>query len=153
MADVASMAFTLLLLFVWLLVMAVAWQNWTTRTHLESGVLLVLAAGVLGMVVSFVRAVFRHRRRWEALVERGEWRQATVIDIGRGFDPRGIDVGVPYRWIITATAEAPDGSALRFQSAPVRRLRDVHDLIGRRVWVRLDPADPTCHVLLPVPAA
>lgn len=153
MADVASMAFTLLLLFVWLLVMAVAWQNWTTRTHLESGVLLVLAAGVLGMVVSFVRAVFRHRRRWEALAERGEWRQATVIDIGRGFDPRGIDVGVPYRWIITATAEAPDGSALRFQSAPVRRLRDVHDLIGRRVWVRLDPADPTCHVLLPVPAA
>jgi hypothetical protein len=116
-------------------------------------VLLVLAAGVLGMVVSFVRAVFRHRRRWEALAERGEWRQATVVDIGRGFDPRGIDVGVPYRWIVTATAEAPDGSVLRFQSAPVRRLRDVHDLIGRRVWVRVDPADPTCHVLLPVPAA
>jgi len=84
------------------------------------------------------------------LVQRGEWRQATVVEIARGFDPRGIEIGVPYRWIVTAAAPGPDGVEQTFQSAPVRRLRDVRDLMGKRVWVRVDPADPSCHVLLPI---
>jgi hypothetical protein len=28
-------------------------------------------------------------------------------------------------------------------------LRDVRDLLGKKVWARVDPADPGCHVLLP----
>lgn len=150
--DLAAMAFTLALLFAWLLALAVAWLRWTTRSELESAVLLVLAVGVLGMIAGFVRAAHRHRRRWVALARQGEWWPATVVDIARGFDPRGIEVGVPYRWIVTATAAGPDGTEHRFQSAPIRRLRDVRPLVGKRVWVRVDPADPTCHVLLPVAA-
>ena len=150
--DVAAMAFTLVLLLAWLLALAVAWQHWTTRSDLESIVLLVLAAGVVGMGVSFARATHRHRQRWVRLAQRGEWRQATVVEIARGFDPRGIEIGVPYRWIVTAAAEGADGAELLFRSAPVRRLRDVRALMGQRVWVRADPADPGCHVLLPLAA-
>ena len=150
MHDVAAMAFTLVLLLAWLLALAMAWQHWTTRSHLESIVLLVLAAGVVAMGVGFLRAVHRHRLRWVTLAQRGEWRQATVVEIARGFDPRGIEIGVPYRWIVTAAAEGADGSEMLFRSAPVRRLRDVSGLMGQRVWVRADPADPSCHVLLPV---
>ena len=146
------MAFTLVLLLAWLLALAVAWRHWSTRSDLESVVLLVLAAGVLGMVAGFVRAVHRHRRRWVALAQGGEWRQARVVEIARGFDPRGIEVGVPYRWIVTAVAEGPGGEEVLFRSAPVRRLRDVRHLMGRKVWVRVDPQDPACHVLLPVAA-
>jgi hypothetical protein len=153
MRDVAAMAFTLVLLLAWLLALALAWRHWTTRSDLESIVLLVLAAGVVGMGIGFVRAVHRHRRRWVALAQRGEWRQATVVEIARGFDPRGIEIGVPYRWIVTAAAQGADGSEVLFRSAPVRRLRDVRALMGQRVWVRADPADPSCHVLLPVAAA
>lgn len=150
--DVAAMAFTLVLLLAWLLALAVAWRHWTTRSDLESVVLLVLAAGVVGMGVSFARAVHRHRQRWVQLAQRGEWRQARVVEIARGFDPRGIEIGVPYRWIVTAAAEGADGGELLFRSAPMRRLRDVRDLMGQRVWVRVDPADPACHVLVPVVA-
>ena len=150
--DVAAMAFTLVLLLAWLLALAVAWRHWTTRSDLESVVLLVLAAGVVGMGVSFARGVHRHRQRWVQLAQRGEWRQARVVEIARGFDPRGIEIGVPYRWIVTAAAEGADGGELLFRSAPMRRLRDVRDLMGQRVWVRVDPADTACHVLLPVAA-
>ena len=150
--DVAAMAFTMVLLLAWLLALAVAWRHWTTRSDLESIVLLVLAAGVMGMGVSFVRAVHRHRLRWVTLVQRGEWRQATVVEIARGFDPRGIEIGVPYRWIVTAAAPGPDGGEQLFRSAPVRRLRDVRELMGKRVWVRVDPTDPASHVLLPMAA-
>lgn len=150
--DLVAMALTLVLLFAWLVALAVAWVRWTTRSELESFVLVVLALGVLGMVAGFVRAVRAHRRRWRVLAERGTWWKADVKEIARGFDPRGIEVGVPYRWIVTATAAGPDGVEHRFQSAPVRRLRDVRELMGRRVWVRVDPQDPSCHVLLPVAA-
>lgn len=149
-ADVATMSFTLLLLLAWVAVLMVAWVQWTTRSHLESLVLLALGAGVLGMLAGFVRAVRRHRQRWVDLALGGEWWPATVVDIARGFDPRGIDVGVPYRWIVIAVATGPDGVEHRMQSAPVRRLRDVHDLIGRRIWARVDPANPAIHVLVPV---
>ncbi len=149
MVDVAAMAFTLLLLLAWIAALLVAWVQWTTRSQLESFVLLALGAGVLGMLAGFVRAVHRHRRRWVALALGGQWWPATVVDIARGFDPRGIEVGVPYRWIVTAVATGPDGVEHRLQSAPVRRLRDVRDLMGRQIWARVDPANPTVHVLLP----
>ena len=148
--HVPAMLLTLLLLLAWLAALLVAWFHWTRRSDLESAVLVVLGGGVLAMLVGFVRSVMRHRRRYSVLAERGVWWPASVTDIARGFDPTGIEVGVPYRWIVTATAPDAGGTAQIFRSAPIRRRRDVRDLMGRQIWVRVDPQDPTCHVLLPL---
>jgi len=51
------------------------------------------------------------------LVQRWEWRQATVVETARGFDPRGIEVGVPYRWIVTVAAA---GGRWRGAALPLR---------------------------------
>ena len=149
LADMVSALLTLAMLLAWLFALAVAWVHWTQRSDLESVVLLVLAAAVVLMGAGFVRALYHQRQRYRHLAQHGTWWTATVTDIARGHDPAGIAIGVPFRWIVTATATAPDGREHLFHSAPVRRLRDVKDLIGKPVWARVDPSDPTCHVLLP----
>ena len=154
LGDMVSVLMTVLMLLAWLLALAVAWVHWTKRSELESMVLLALAAGVVLMGVGFVRSLYRQRQRYARLARDGAWQVATVTDISRGHDPAGIAIGVPFRWIVTATAVSPAGTTQVFHSAPIRRLRDVRDLLGKPVWVRLDPADPSCHVLFPrAPAA
>ena len=153
LADIIAALLTVVMLLAWLLALAVAWVHWTRRSDLESGVLLVLAAAVLLMSASFVRALYRHRLRYRHLARNGAWWVATVTEIARGHDPTGIAIGVPFRWIVTATAVDPDGTTHIFHAAPVRRLRDVKDLMGKPVWVRVDPADLACHVLLPLAPA
>ena len=100
----------------------------------------------------FVRSLYHHRRRYRHLADHGTWWVATVTEISRGHDPTGVTVGVPFRWIVTATAAA-EGTTHVFHAAPIRRLRQVKDLIGTRVWFRVAPADPSCHVLLPLAPA
>ena len=146
--DVATMAMTVVLLLAWLVGLAVAWVRWTARSDLESAVLVVLAGGVVAMLVGFVRAAARHRRLVVDLARSGVWVRGAVVAIDRGFDPRGIEVGVPYRWIVTAKGVV-DGREAVLRSAPVRRLRDVKGLMGAQVWVRVDPADPARHVVVP----
>jgi len=146
--DVVALAMTVVLLLAWLAGLAVAWVRWTTRSDLESIVLVVLAGGVVAMLVGVVRAAARHRRLVVDLARGGVWMRARVVEIDRGFDPRGIEVGVPYRWIVTAKGELGGREAM-FRSAPVRRLRDVKGLMGEQVWVRVDPADPARHVMVP----
>lgn len=154
LGDMVAALLTVVMLLAWLLALAVAWVHWTRRSTLESAVLLVLAAAVVLMGAGFVRALYRQRLRYRHLARDGAWWVATVTEIVRGHDPAGIAIGVPFRWIVTATTVDPDGTTHIFHSAPVRRLRDVKDLMGKQVWVRIDPADPACHVLLPLaPAA
>lgn len=152
LGDMVTALFTLVMLLAWLFALGVAWVHWTKRSDLESAVLLVLAAAVVLMGVGFVRALYRQRRRYRHLAQNGAWWVATVTEISRGHDPTGVAIGVPFRWIVTATT-AVDGTTHVFHAAPIRRLRDVKDLIGKPVWVRVDPADPSCHVLLPLAAA
>ena len=152
LGDMVSVLMTVLMLLAWLLALAVAWVHWTKRSDLESMVLLALAAGVVLMGVSFVRSLYRQRERYARLARDGAWQVATVTDIGRGHDPAGVAIGVPFRWIVTATAAA-EGTTHVFHAAPIRRLRQVKDLIGTRVWFRVAPADPSCHVLLPLAPA
>ena len=149
LGDMVTALFTFVMLLAWLFALAVAWVHWTTRSDLESAVLLVLAAAVMLMGAGFVRALYRQRRRYRHLADNGAWWMATVTEVSRGHDPTGVAVGVPFRWIVTATLAA-EGTTHVFQSAPIRRLRDVKDLVGKPVWVRVDPADPSCHVLLPL---
>lgn len=151
--DVLTALLTVALLLAWLFALAVAWVQWTRRSELESVVLVVLAAAVLLTGGGFVRALFRQRRRYARLARDGAWWVATVTEIERGHDPTGVAIGVPYQWIVTATAAGPDGQVHVFRAAPIRRLRDVRELRGKKVWARVDPGDPGCHVLLPLAPA
>ena len=152
LGDMVSALMTFVMLLAWLFALGVAWVHWTKRSDLESAVLLVLAAAVVLMGMGFVRALYRQRLRYRHLAQNGAWWVATVTEISRGHDPTGVAIGVPFRWIVTATTLAGDTTHI-FQSAPIRRLRDVKDLMGKPVWVRVDPAEPGCHVLLPLAAA
>ena len=130
LADIATAVLTMLMLLAWLLALAVAWVHWTKRSDLESVVLLALAAGVVLTTTGFIRALYRQRQLYRRLAQDGAWWVATVTDIARGHDPAGVAIGVPFRWIVTATTTAPDGTEHLFRSGPIRRLRDVRDLMG-----------------------
>ena len=52
----------------------------------------------------FVRSLYHHRRRYRHLADHGTWWVATVTEISRGHDLTGVTVGVPFRWIVTATS-------------------------------------------------
>lgn len=151
--DVLLAVLTAAMLLAWLFALAVAWVNWTSRSDLESAVLVVLAGAVVLTGAGFVRALRRQRRRFVRLARDGAWWVATVTEIERGHDPTGVAIGVPYRWIVSAVATGPDGREHVFRAAPIRRLRDVRDLRGTKVWVRVDPGDPRCHVLRPLAPA
>lgn len=150
LGDMLLAAATAAMLLAWLFALAVAWVHWTSRSDLESVVLIVLAGAVVLTAVGFARALHRQRLRYVRLARDGAWWVATATEIARGHDPTGVAIGVPYRWIVTAAATGPDGREHVFRSAPIRRLRDVRDLRGAKVWARVDPGDPACHVLLPL---
>ena len=150
LGDVLLALLTAAMLLAWLFALAVAWVHWTSRSDLESVVLVVLAGAVVLTGAGFVRALHRQRLRYVRLALDGAWWVATVTEIARGHDPAGIAIGVPYRWIVTAVATGPDGREHVLRSAPIRRLRDVRELRGTKVWARVDPGDPGCHVLLPL---
>ena len=153
LGDAIAAVMTVVMLLAWLTALAVAWVHWTKRSELESAVLLVLAAAVVAAGVGYLRSLYRLRQRYARLARDGVWWVATVSGIARGHDPAGTAIGVAQRWIVTATASGPDGRTHELYSRPVRRLRDVKDLMGRLVWARVDPTDPACHVLLPLAPA
>jgi len=150
LGDAIAAVMTVVMLLAWLTALGVAWLYWTARSDLESLVLVVLAAAVVATGVGYLRSLYRLRQRYARLARDGVWWQATVSGIGRGHDPAGTAIGVAHRWIVTGTATGADGRMYEVHSRPVRRLRDVKDLMGRRVWARVDPSDPACHVLFPL---
>lgn len=153
LGDAIAAVMTVVMLLAWLTALGVAWVHWTARSGLESAVLAVLAAAVVATGVGYLRSLYRLRQRCARLARDGVWWQATVSGIGRGHDPAGTAIGVASRWIVTGTATGADGRRYALHSRPVRRLRDVKDLMARRVWARVDPGDPAAwHVVLPLSA-
>lgn len=161
--DAINMVLTLLLLLVWLAALIIAFDRWTGKTALEAAALAALGLGVVAMIIGFLRNILRQRRRCVDLAARGVWRRATVTLVARGADPTGIQLGIRQGWIVTATAPAwtirPDAEpddderVVTFCSTPQRSLRRLRDLVGRKVWVLVDPDAPDCHVLLPLSPA